>query len=393
MEPVTAYLELGLRLGRHIDGLVDGYYGPAEIAERVAQEPLRPAAELAADAAALAEGLDGLDASRARWIGFQLTGMETVARRLAGEELPFADEVERCYGVRPRRISEDVFEAAHRELDAVLPGAGSVRDRYLAWRDADGLGDDRLRSVLSGLGAELRERTAAAIGLPDGEETVFDYVQNEPWAAFNYYEGGLRSRIAFNIDLPLPSARAVDVVAHETYPGHHTERAWKEQRLVRENGHLEETLLMVGAPQATIAEGIAEVGPKVLLGDELDEVAAPYLAAVGIDYDPGLARAVKAASQPLADVFGNAALMLHEDGASEDEAAAYLERWALASESRARHNVSFATDPVWRSYVSTYADGERVVARWVDGDLDRFRRLLTEQLSPADLLQETGGRM
>ncbi len=78
--------------------------------------------------------------------------------------------------------------------------------------------------------------------------------------------------------------------------------------------------------------------------------------------------------------------MLHEDGASADEAAAYLERWALATEARARHNVAFASDPVWRSYVTTYADGERIVASWVDGDLERFRRLLTEQLSPADLL-------
>ena len=78
--------------------------------------------------------------------------------------------------------------------------------------------------------------------------------------------------------------------------------------------------------------------------------------------------------------------MLHEDGASEDEAGAYLEHWALSTPDRARHNVSFAMHPVWRSYVTTYADGERTVARWVDGDLERFRRLLTEQLSPADLL-------
>ena len=386
MDPVTAYLELGLRLGRHIDGIVDGYYGPAEIAERIAAEPLRPAADLAADAAALADELDGLAASRARWLRFQLTGMETVARRLAGEDIPFADEVERCYGIRPQRIPEEVFEAAHRELDAVLPGSGAVRDRYLEWREADRLEGDRLRRLVAGLGAELRERTAAALGLPPGEETVFDYVRDEPWAAFNYYEGGLRSRIAVNTDVPLPASRAVHLVAHETYPGHHTERAWKEQRLVREGGCLEETILMIGAPQATIAEGIAEVGSRLMLGDELDEIAATHLAAVGIDYDVPLARAVQAAAEPLGDVFGNTALLLHEDGASEDEATAYLERWALSSEARARHNVAFATDPVWRSYVSTYADGERVVDRWVDGDLERFRRLLTEQLSPADLV-------
>ena len=35
---VEQYLELSLRLGRHVDGLVDAYYGPAEIAARVDSE-------------------------------------------------------------------------------------------------------------------------------------------------------------------------------------------------------------------------------------------------------------------------------------------------------------------------------------------------------------------
>ena len=29
------YLQLGLRLGRHVDGLVDAYYGPAELKSQV----------------------------------------------------------------------------------------------------------------------------------------------------------------------------------------------------------------------------------------------------------------------------------------------------------------------------------------------------------------------
>ena len=41
-EVVERYLTLGLRLGRHVDGLVDSYYGPAELAEAVnAADPRR----------------------------------------------------------------------------------------------------------------------------------------------------------------------------------------------------------------------------------------------------------------------------------------------------------------------------------------------------------------
>jgi hypothetical protein len=35
--------------------------------------------------------------------------------------------------------------------------------------------------------------------------------------------------------------------------------------------------------------------------------------------------------------------------------------------------------------VTTYADGYEVCRAFVDGEPARFRRLLTEQLSPADL--------
>ena len=42
---VARYIELGLAAGRHIDGLVDAYYGPPEIAARIAAESPRRCAE------------------------------------------------------------------------------------------------------------------------------------------------------------------------------------------------------------------------------------------------------------------------------------------------------------------------------------------------------------
>jgi hypothetical protein len=43
---VLDYLELGLALGRHIDGMVDAYYGPKELRDRVTAQPIRPPDEL-----------------------------------------------------------------------------------------------------------------------------------------------------------------------------------------------------------------------------------------------------------------------------------------------------------------------------------------------------------
>ena len=60
-------------------------------------------------------------------------------------------------------------------------------------------------------------------------------------------------------------------------------------------------------------------------------------------------------------------------------------RWGLTSRRRADHLIRFIDDPVWRSYVTTYTDGYDLCRDFVDGDPARFKRLLTEQLTPADL--------
>jgi hypothetical protein len=388
MEVVTSYLELGLRLGRHVDGLVDAYFGPPELEAQVETEELHEPSELVADAASLVEALGdaGLEEQRTRWLRAQLVGLETVARKLAGEEIGYEDEVERCYGARPRRVPEEVFEAAHEELDAALPGSGSVAERYQAWREGDGLKGETLAGVVESLAADFRSRTDSLVGLPAGESARFEYVSDEPWAAFNYYQGELQSRIALNTDTSMTPIFVTELVAHETYPGHHTERVWKEEVLVRGRDQAEESILMIGTPQSLIAEGIASLAAEILLGSDEQQVTASHVAETGVDYDPDVSRAVQQARVPLDDVPGNAAFLLHADGATVDEAQKYLMRWGLHSEKRARHSARFMTDPVWRAYVTTYTDGYRLCRDWVGGEAGRFKRLLTEQLTPADLL-------
>jgi hypothetical protein len=373
------YLELCLRLGRHVDGLVDAYYGPAEISERVDAEELRSPAELVEDASRLRNenGSTYLDA--------QLLGLETVARKLAGEEIPYEDEVERCYGVRPEWVPEESFEAAHRELDEALPGNGSLAERYQAWREGDGLQGDALATVFDGLAEDFRSRTKALFELPEGESVEVDYVSDEPWTAFNYYLGDLRSRVAVNTDVPMTPDIVGNLVAHEGYPGHHTEHAWKEQLHVRE-GRLEESALMVGTPKSLISEGIAELASEIMLGEEEELVIAGHFEGTGVSYDPELSRAVKDARRPIGYVPGNVALLIHTRGGSEEEAVEYSMRWGLTTRRRAEQIVRFVTDPVWRSYISTYTAGYDLCREFVIGDPARFKRLLTEQLTPADLV-------
>ena len=79
---IERYLTLGLRLGRHVEGLVDAYYGPPELAAAAAAEsPIDPG-DLAADADALADSVAAateLDVQRRGWLGDQIRGLRTYA--------------------------------------------------------------------------------------------------------------------------------------------------------------------------------------------------------------------------------------------------------------------------------------------------------------------------
>jgi hypothetical protein len=377
------YVELGLRLGRHVDGLVDAYFGDPAVKKRIDAEPLAEPATLADDAGRLLAEVDG-DDQRARWLRGQLVGLETVARKLAGEEFSFADEVERCYGVRPRRTPEAEIDAAHSGLDAALPGNGSLAERYQHWRESQVVPAENLGAVLSDIAEELRRRTRDVVGLPEGESYELQLVTDEPWSAYNYYEGELRSRIAVNTDVPMATNFLTQLMAHELYPGHQTEHAWKEQLLLREAGQTEASILMIGTPESLIAEGIAGLAVEMVLEDE-DAFSADLLARYGIAYDADVARAVKAVRRPLARVPDNAAMMIYEDGATEGAAFEYLKERALMSDRRATQAMKFVTDSIWRSYITTYEDGYELCRTWVAGDSARFKRLLTEQLTPADL--------
>jgi hypothetical protein len=369
------YILLGLRLGRHVDGLVDAYYGPPELKKQVEDEPLAEPAALVADADSLLGALeDG-------WLRDQARGLRTYAGVLAGEEPSYSGEVEGCYGLRPQRVGTEQYEAVHERLEELLPGDGPLGDRYEEWREARTLSAERVVAAMNDVMALLREETAKVVELPEGEGLVLEGVRDEPWWAFNYYLGELRSRVVVNLDQPDTADDIVELVMHEVYPGHHTEHAVKEQRFIRDRGEIEESIQMVPTPAALLQEGLAETGPSVLLHGDL---LARLSELLGADLEHQ--REMREARLPLRRLGLDAALMIHEDGVPHEEVAEYLTRWSLLPPERAQHTIRFVTDPTWRSYVINYSAGGELCRAWVGGDPARFARLATEHMRVSDLL-------
>ena len=159
------YLELALRIGRHDDELVEAYHGPPELQARVsAEEPLEPR-RLRDDADALLADLadSDLEPQRGRWLDAQVRALHTATRRLAGEELPYVEEVELLFGFTPRWYDESDYERGQRLLDDALPGSGDVHERLKTWLDETAVPKEALLPAIRAISLDsARERATSS---------------------------------------------------------------------------------------------------------------------------------------------------------------------------------------------------------------------------------------
>jgi hypothetical protein len=382
------YVWLCLRVGRHVDDFIDSYIGPSERERSAAdEEPVDPR-QLRDETELLLDGLDDADLEddRRRWLRAQLDAIGCITCRLSGEGFTWTDEVERCLGAGPTRTDTSVFEDVHRRLDAALPGSGTVRERYNAWDERNSVPREQLVPALERLQELLSPRAHELATMPAEESVNYELVSDVPWIAFNRYEGQHHSLVEVNADLPISVVLLVSLAAHEAYPGHHTERTAKEALLFRDRGRVETSVVITPAPESVVSEGIALNALEEALGPEPFDVVADVLAGMDVRFDPIEANEVHRAELALYATATNAAFMLHEDDASVEEAEAYLREWDLESDEKAARTVAFLTDPSSRAYVSAYPDGRRLCRDFMDRAPGNFTRLLTEQLTTADLL-------
>ena len=392
------YLLIALSLGELEDGIVDSYYGPAEIREEALDATASPA-DLRRRAQALRARLSEVtDAQRARYLDRQLVALETLAGQLDGEQIPYRELVERCFDAAPEATPPEEYARVRAELERLLPGDGDVRERLEAQAAALTVPVDVLPGIVEWLTNELRAAAGQSFFVPAGEDLTISLVKNEPWGAYNWYDGNLRSRIEVNTDLPVRAPRLMDLLAHEGFPGHHLEHATKEARLVREKGRFESSVQLINTPEAYISEGLADTGVRFVAPEKRwQELLLGICQRAGIPMteDEALLNwQIRSALQGLRGSQGDAALLLHAEGRPVDEVVAFLERDALVTRDRALKMLEFITHPLWRAYVFCYAGGERLLTAWIElagspeGERERFGRLLSEQLTPAGIARE-----
>ena len=389
------YVALVLALGRHDPQVVDAYYGPKAWKERADQGAPVPLATLLDRARALLTEVRAAGPSdRRTFLLAQLVALETDLRRRAGERFSLAEEARLLFDVEPSYVTVEALEEARRRLESVVPGTGDLGRRIEAMKRRFTVPADRIEEVSRAVLQESRRRTVAGVALPAGEGVALRQVTGASWGAYNWYLGGLKSRIELNVGLPVQLAGLARTLVHEGYPGHHVFNVLQEDRLVRKRGFVERTVYPLWSPESLIAEGTADAAwDTIFPGGEgrafLRDIVAPLAGFT----DKEALDAYLAASEAMDDLRGTrplAARMLLDEGRPEEEVRAFLMRYGLQDREHADRALAFIRE--YRAYVFTYVTGTELVERVIGTGPDRaahFFAILQKAATPGELADRT----
>lgn len=394
-----SYVRLALEVGTHEEGYIDAYYGPPEWKTEAEAQP-RSTADLkaAADAlsaqiaTALGEAHDPAVQRRARTLAAYVSSVRFRLDMIDGERVPFADEAERLFALRPTLRPLESYDPALERLDAIVPGRGPLADRVQALRNRYVIPHDKLLAVMQAAIAECRRRTAEHIALPENERFELSLVNNQSWGAYNYYQGNNHSLIQVNTDQPVYIDAAIGYGCHEGYPGHHVQGISAE-RLYRERGWVEFSIMPLFSPQGPLNEGGGNYGVDLAFpGDEKLTFERDTLFPLA-GLDPATAPALADLLAALEDLRGATLTVdqMYLDGQIDRTRALELrQRYGVTSRERAERGLAFADH--YRSYVINYSSGEDLVRAYAeragadnDGRWRAYESILNQPILPADL--------
>jgi hypothetical protein len=400
-----SYVQLALAAGRHDPDFVDAYYGPPAWQEAARMKEKSPE-QIKRAALSLILELKGLDLARSGHWGqlrhaHLLNRVSALLARIevrSGRRMGFDEEAKALYDVIPPVFPDSHFAGILERLEALLPGKGSILQRYERLKSEFTIPSGKLPEVFAAALAEARRRTRAQIRLPARETFEIEYVNNRPWSGYNWYMGNYASLIQVNIDLPIYIERALDLACHEGYPGHHVHNVLIERNLLKKRKWIEFSLYPLFSSQSLIAEGSANFGIEVAFpGAERASFECEVLFPIA-GLDPSRARQyyrVAAQVRKLNYAVNEAARHYLDGRRSARATLRWLETYALMAPNRARQRLQFIDR--YRSYVVNYNLGLDLVRKHIHarggtgGKPERrwqeFQKLLSMPCLPSMLLR------
>jgi hypothetical protein len=397
------YVRLALAIGQYDEPFVDAYYGPDSLKPVTPKAAVFPKDSFLQEVKLLKSKVDQIasrdsasaDANRAAWISDQLLSFERRIRIYTGELGSFDEESKDLFGTTAPVFNEDHYKQLVAGLDKLLPGKGTVPERFQLLANRFIIPKEKLDTVFKAAIAECRKRTLEHYALPENEDFKLEFVTNKSWSGYNWYKGNYQSVIQINTDLNIFIDRAIDVGSHESYPGHHVYNMMLEKHLYHDKGLVEISVYPLYSPQSLIAEGSANYGIDVVFpgNDKVTFSKDVLLPLAGLDTTGiSLYFTALATKGKLNYVRNDVGRGLLSGAMTEEEAMRWLQEYGLYNEETSRKAIAFIRGQ--RTYVINYNHGMDLVKAWVEkqdgGDpLKRwevFETLLSGQIRIKDIL-------
>ena len=370
-----SYVKLALAVGEHEPSYIDAYFGPAEWREQ-AKRARAPLEAIEREAAGVLAALAAIDVSRGeeierlrkRFLEKHLESLGARARMLRGARMSFDEESRAIYDAEAPPYDETEGLETIARLEAIVPpGEGTLLDRVERFRKRFIIPRERLDTVFAAAIAEARRRTKERLELPDDESFTVSYVTGTSWGAYNWYQGGRRSLIEINTDLPTYIDSPVGLACHEGYPGHHVYNVLLETHLLEGRGWIEFCVGPLHCPQSPISEGTANYGVELAF-PRPERIAFERDALFPLaGLDPSEAERyyeIRELQRKLRRAENEAARRYLDGAMTAEDTAVWLSERALISLERAKKLVAFMDE--FRSYVINYSVGYDLVKEYIE---------------------------
>ena len=240
------------------EGLVPIYLGaelvaPLELAHW--DEALEQISDLERDAQTYPSG------SRKTFLLAMLDSLRCATQMFRGDQLGFAEKLERLVGVPAAPVSDAQLGAMHADLSSRLEQAGyrsgTLAERARRWEAERFVDPAKIEATFDALMLEAHGRTDSMV-YPTGDyQMKLHPVRGVPYTARCNFNTG---RMDLNLDLKFSHSALKHLVAHEVFPGHSTQLLLTKDWATSGRSTPDVLLCTANTVVGAIQEGIGDQG-------------------------------------------------------------------------------------------------------------------------------------
>jgi hypothetical protein len=388
------YLLLALRIGKHIDGYVDSYFGPATLKNVVDAEEISSPKKLLAACKYLLNILEEQDFTKKRvnFLRKMLRAMETSIRLQTGNNIPYKEQIRRLHDIEPQLIDDSYFHQIAQELLEAYEGSGTLEEKMRIIRAKRKIPKEKVVLSFQKSIEFVAERTNELFPnlLPEDEKVTINKVSKKFYGVKDCYLGNFKSRIDVNLDHEYYWTSVFRIAAHEGYPGHHVEQTLKDLFLYQTKGMFEHCVCLIPSPKRVIYEGVGDIAMNVLYSYEEGARKAYELLCPNSSKEDGIESLIKQwrAGYKAIGLWTNLSYHAHVDGWNEEKLIKYGTQFGYHTKKELEWYLDFILNPLTATYSFCYSTGRQLIEKKFGEhpSPENFKMLLTQPLLPSDLV-------